>query len=222
MRSLILSLVFLSFCASSGVARAGAYEEMESAMITRDTGAIVKLLDRGMDINTVSRDGDTLLIQAVRKDMPELVDTLLQRRARLNFRNRSGETALSIAAFIGNMAYVKRIVESGAEVNFYGWPPITYAAFNNHPDIIEYLIKKGAEVNAKTESGATALYLAARNGHLEVVKLLLRYEADPTIANQHGETAVDAAMKGNQDEILDLLRAAGGRSGKSLTLDLAK
>ena len=218
MRSLIFAIGLLL----SGTVLAGAYEDMEAAMIIRDSNAVIGLLDRGMDVNTVSRSGDTLLIQAIRSDMPVLVDALLQRRARLNFRNRNGETALSIAAFIGKMDYVRRIVESGAEINFYGWPPITYAAFNNHPGIVEYLIKKGAEINAKTETGATALYLASRNGHVEVVKLLLRYEADPTIANQNGETAVDAAMAGNHDEILDLLRAAGGRSGKSLTLDLSK
>lgn len=222
MRSMLVALAVFMSAILSPVAHAGAYEDMEAAMISRDAAAVIKLLERGMDVNTVSRQGDTLLIQAIRTDMPDLVDALLQRRARLNFRNRNGETALSIAAFMGNMAYVQRIVESGAEVNFFGWPPITYAAFNNHPAIVEYLIRKGADVNAKTETGSTALSLAARNGHTEIVKLLLRYEADPKIANQNDETAVDAAMKGNHDEILNLLRAAGGRSGKSLTLDLGK
>lgn len=223
MRSALITFIvaFVSSVFPTSVS-AGAYEDMDVAMKQRDAQAVIKLLDRGMDVNTVNRDGDTLLIQAVRNDMPELLDALLQRRARLNFRNRSGETALSIAAFTGNMTYVQRIVESGAEVNFFGWPPITYAAFNNHPTIVEYLIKKGAEVNAKTENGSTALYLAARNGFTDVVKMLLRFDADPTIANQYGETAVDAAMKGNFDEILGLLRDAGGRSGKTLTLDLSK
>lgn len=219
MKKLIIALwAFLL----SGMVFAGAYEDMEEAMTRRDSAAVIQLLNRGMDVNTVNRTGDTLLIQAVRSDMPELVDALLQRRARLNFRNRNGETALSIAAFIGNMAYVQRIVESGAEVDFYGWPPITYAAFNGHAEIVEYLIKKGADINTKTENGSTALYLAARNGHVAVVKLLLGHEADPKIANQNDETAVDAAIKGNHTEILDLLRAAGGRSGKSLSIDLSK
>lgn len=222
MKSLIFAVVALLSSLFAPTAFAGAYEDMESALIRRDSVGILKLLDRGMDINTVSREGDTLLIQAVRAEWPELIDALLQRRARLNFRNRHGETALSIAAYMGNMGYVQRIVDSGAELNFFGWPPITYAAFNNHPEIVEYLIKKGADINAKTESGATALFLAARNGHIAVVKILLRYEADPTILDQNGETAVDVAMKGNFDEILTLLRDAGGRSGKSLTLDFAK
>jgi ankyrin repeat protein len=203
-------------------ALAGAYEDMEAALLRKDASGVIKLLDRGMDVNTVDRTGDTLLIQAVRQDMPELVEYLMQRRARLNNRNRNGETALSIAAFTGKTAYVQRLVEAGAEVNFYGWPPLTYASFNGHVDIADYLLKRGAELNAKTENGSTALFVAARNGHIEVIKLLLKNKADPTIANESGDTAVDAALKGGNTEIVDLLRSAGGRSGRSVVIELAK
>ncbi len=194
---------------------AGAYEEMEQAVIRRDASSVIELLGRGMDINTVDRAGDTLLIQAVRLDMPELMDYLIQRRARLNNRNRNGETALSIAAFVGKFPYVQKIVEAGAELNFYGWPPLSYAAFNGHIEIVDYLLKRGAEIDAKTQNGSTALFLAARNGHVDVVKLLLNKEADLLIANENDETPVDAAAKGGHSEIEALLRDAGGRSGQS-------
>ena len=213
--------VLLSLCLPL-IALAGAYEDMEEAMIRKDAAAIIALIDRGMDVNTVGRNGDSLLIQAIRQDMPELVDKLMGRRARLNARNRSGETALSIAAFGGKLAYVQRLVEAGADVNFYGWPPLTYAAFNGHHEIAVYLLKRGAEINAKTENGSTALFFAARNGHTEVVRLLLAHEADPMIANQNDETAVDAAIKGKHDDSLALLRDAGGRSGKTMVLDLSR
>ena len=204
------------------MASAGAYEDMEQAMIRRDASAVIDLLGRGMDINTVDRAGDTLLLQAVRTDMPELIDYLIQRRARLNNRNRHGETALSIAAFTGKMPYVQKLVEAGAELNFYGWPPLSYAAFNGHAEVVDYLLKRGAEIDAKTQNGATALYLAARNGHLEVVKLLLSKDADPMIVNDNEESPVDAAMKSGNSDIEGLLRSAGGRSGKSVVLDLSK
>ena len=204
------------------IAFAGTYEDMEQAMIRRDASSVIGLLGRGMDINTVDRSGDTLLLQAVRLDMPELIEYLVQRRARLNNRNRNGETALSIAAFSGKMPYVQRLVEAGAEVNFYGWPPLSYAAFNGHRDIVEYLLKRGAEIDAKTENGSTALFWAARNGHTEVVKLLLSNQADPSISNEHDETPVDAAMKGGRSEIEGLLRSAGGRSGKTVVIELSK
>ena len=203
-------------------ALAGAYEDMEEAMIRQDPSAIIDLLKRGVDVNTVDREGNSLLTQAVKRDLPEAVDYLMAHRARLNPRNKHGETAVSIAAYTGKLAYVKKLVEAGAEVNYYGWPPLAYAAYNGHLDIVDYLIKRGAEVNAKTGNGSTALFFASRFGHIDVVRLLLKNQADPTVENENGETAVDWALKSANTDIEAILREAGGRSGKKVVLDVAK
>ncbi len=203
-------------------ALANTYDDVEEALIRADSPTVIALIKRGVEVNTVDRNGDTLLVQAVRRDLPELFDYLLQRRARLNMRNRNGETALSIAAYTGKLTYVQRLVGAGADVNFYGWSPLAYAAYNGHAEIASYLIKHGADVNAKTENGSTALFFAARFGHSEIVDLLLRNSADPTIANEVGETAVDWALKSGNTDIEAVLRTAGGRSGKSVTIDMAK
>ena len=203
------------------LALAGSYEEMEAAMIRQDSDEAIRLISRGMGVNTVDRSGNTLLIQAIRQDIPDLVEYLLKNRARINARNKNGESALSIAAYIGSQKYVKRLVEAGAEVNFFGWQPLAYAAYTGRTEIAEYLIKHGAEVNAKTENGSTALFFASRFGFIEIVKILLANQADPAIANENGVTAVDWAMKSGNTDIEELLRAAGGRSGKTVELDLS-
>ena len=216
----ILKLLFL-LCLSS-LAVAGVYQEMEDALISGDTPAAIRLLKRGMDINTVDIAGNTLLIQSVRQDNQELFDELLQRHARLNLRNRNGETALSLAAFSGKLAFAQRLVEAGAEVNMYGWFPLAYAAFNGHVSIVDLLLKHGAEVNATTENGSTALLFAARYGHAEVVDLLLKHQANPNIANEKEETAVDWALRTNNTNIAERLRQAGGRSGDALLIEISK
>ncbi|MBL8425334.1 MAG: ankyrin repeat domain-containing protein [Candidatus Accumulibacter phosphatis] len=195
------------------VAAAGVYEDMEEALISGDTAWAIKLINRGMDVNSVDAAGNTLLMQTVNRDNQEFFDYLLQRRSRINTRNRNGETALSLAAYRGKLYFVQRLVDSGADVNLYGWPPLIYAAFNGHTAVAEYLLKKGAEVNATTENGSTALLFAARFGHIEVVELLLRNNADPNIANERGATAIDWALKTDNTDIADLLRKAGGRAG---------
>jgi ankyrin repeat protein len=201
---------------------AGAYEDMEEALVRSDTDAVIALINRGMEVNTVDRQGNTLLIQSIQRDLPELFDYLMQRRARINIRNRNGETALSIAAYLGRASYVRRLVDAGAEVNFFGWPPLVYAAYNGHTEIVDYLIGRGAEIDAKTENGSTALFFASRFGHIETVKALLKHRADPNIVNDKDETAVDWAMKEKNTHIEELLRTAGGRSGKSVTVELSK
>ena len=204
------------------LASAGSYENMEAALIRGESDTAIDLVKHGMDVNTVNRDGNTLLIQAMQKDMSPLFDFLLRNRARLNIRNKNGETALSIAAFGGKLAYVKKLVDAGAEINFFGWAPLAYAAYNGHLEVVDYLLKHGAEIDATTENGSTALLFAARFGHENVIDLLLKNNADPTIANERGETAVDWAVKGGNSKIEDKLRAAGGRSGKAVQIELSK
>lgn len=216
------SIIFIFALLLPIFAHAGAFEDMEEAMIRQDASAIIDLLKRGVDVNTVDRDGNTLLTQAIKRDIPEAVDYLMAHRARLNTRNRHGETALSIAAYNGRTAFVKKLVEAGAEINYYGWPPLSYAAYNGHLEIVDYLLKHGAEVNGKTGNGSTALFFAARFGHPEVVELLLKNHADPTVENENGETAVDWALKSANTDIEAILREAGGRSGKKVVLDVGQ
>jgi len=206
--AVLFTLLLLPIAAAAGV-----YEDMEEALISGDTAWAIKLINRGMDVNSVDAAGNTLLMQTVNRDNQEFFDYLLQRRARINTRNRNGETALSLAAYRGKLYFVQRLVDSGADVNLYGWPPLIYAAFNGHTAVAEYLLKKGAEVNGTTENGSTALLFAARFGHIEVVELLLLNKADPNIANERGATAIDWALKTDNTDIADLLRKAGGRAG---------
>jgi ankyrin repeat protein len=215
-------IAFIFALLLSATVSAGTYEDLEEELIRGDSQAVIALIKRGVDVNTVDRRGDTLLTQSVRRDLSELFDYLLQRRARLNVRNRNGETALSLAAYLGKLNYVQKLVAAGADVNLYGWSPLAYAAFNGHAEIADYLVKHGADVNAKTENGSTPLFFAARFGHREIAEMLLANKADPTIANDAGDTAVDWAMKAGNTEIEDDLRAAGARSGKSMTIDMAK
>jgi len=49
------------------------------------------------------------------------------------------------------------------------------------------LLQEGAQIDAKTEGGETAVELAADYGHLEAVKLLLKQGADPVAGGLNGE-----------------------------------
>ena len=64
---------------------------------------------------------------------------------------------------------------------------------------MQYLIKKGLEINAKRKDGATCLHGAAFIGNPELVSFLLTRGGDANIAMKEGATPVHiAAGAGNR------------------------
>ncbi|MHC4139190.1 MAG: ankyrin repeat domain-containing protein [Planctomycetota bacterium] len=86
-----------------------------------------------------------------------------------------------------------------------GWFPLMFASFGGHKEIVETLIKTGADINMKINDGSTALMGASMQGHYSIVKFLLEKGADKTIKNNYGLTALALARQGGYDEIVDLL-----------------
>jgi hypothetical protein len=69
---------------------------------------------------------------------------------------------------------------------------------------VMYLLDNGADVNAKTKSGVTALITAAAKSHTEIVKLLLDNGADVNAKDKEGRTALMWA--GDHTEIVKLFK----------------
>ena len=73
-------------------------------------------------------------------------------------------------------------------------------------------LEKGADVNARTRYGATALTYAADKGHVDIVKLLLSRGAD--VNNQdtfYQMRAIDMAMMNNHPAVVTLLLERGSK-----------
>ncbi|MFB3896323.1 MAG: ankyrin repeat domain-containing protein [bacterium] len=71
------------------------------------------------------------------------------------------------------------------------------------------LLNQGAYVNAKNQSGATALYLATQNGNTELVRALLDKRADVNLTNNYGLTALFPAAQKGKTDIVRLLIEKG-------------
>jgi outer membrane protein assembly factor BamB len=84
------------------------------------------------------------------------------------------------------------------------------AAKKGDADAVKLLLARGADVNAKSEYGVTALAFAADKGHLEVIKVLLEKKADINAKDTFYKAApLDWAVNKGHAEIVKTLVAAG-------------
>ena len=160
------------------------------------------LLDYGANVNIVdTQTGESPLIAAVRAEVPStFIEKLLNQRADVNHKSKSGETALTCACKNRDDKVIAHLLKKGASVNHAiletGQTALTIAVHNKAPlPVIEMLIKQGASVNIVENNDNTALMYACQNREEEVAKLLLQHEADvKSVSKETGETALTAAV----------------------------
>lgn len=215
-RVLLAGLVGLNLLLANGPVLAGSYEDALSSARLGDTRQLVDLLDRGIDVNTVDEQGNTLLILAAREGNADTVESLLKYRPSLGQRNLAGDSALMLAVLRGHDKVAAQLLAAGAPVNQEGWAPLHYAAFEGHLDLVERLIAAGAAIDALAPNKSTALMLAARNGHIDAVRALIRAGADLDLRNDAGQTADSWAMANNNTDIASLIRQERVRRGGEL------
>lgn len=67
---------------------------------------------------------------------------------------------------------------SGANIELGASTPLMEAAQEGHVDIVKFLIQRGANVHATTNTGDTALTFACASGHTLIADILLHCGAD--------------------------------------------
>jgi uncharacterized protein len=169
------------------------------------------LLARGLDPDTVDPNGDPVLVIAARAGNAATVDVLLAGRAKVNARNRYGDTAIMAAALNGHLGIVRKLGAQGAALDYPGWTPLIYAATGGHDEIVRFLLGEGANVDAGSPNGTTALMMAVREGRVSTVELLLARGANANLRNENGVGALDWAKRNDDTSMVEKLRRAGAR-----------
>lgn len=195
----------LCFASSVFAQTADQIDDFTKAAKFDDVSEVQSLLKAGVSPNTLDPKGNPMLIVAIRDKSKKVTDLLLTNPAtNVNLANKSGENALMMAAFDGDLPTVKMLVlEKKASVNKRGWAPIHYAATNGHLQIVQFLMAHGAKVNAYSPSETTPLMMAIGSGNDELIKYLLDNGADLSLRNHEGYTAIDIAQLFGKDDIRD-------------------
>lgn len=71
-----------------------------------------------------------------------------------------------------------------------GRSPLHLASEKGHVEVVEFLLRHEAQLEAKDEDGNSALHLAVENKHLMVTQLLLESGTSPNIDNIVSESII--------------------------------
>ena len=128
-----------------------------------------------------------------------------------------GETALMSATSNGHKEIVSYLLEHpdinvNVKDSFDDSTALFYAIFSGTSDvrldIMEMLIEKGADVNAKNKYGDTPLMYASKvEGRLPSVSLLLKHGANMNVKNYDDKTALMLARENGNTQVEELLES---------------
>ncbi|HEV2700383.1 MAG TPA: ankyrin repeat domain-containing protein [Steroidobacteraceae bacterium] len=205
---------------------------LQWAVFEGNIAEVKRLLAAGANPGVMNDYGVDAMQLAADESNTELLRLLLKAGANPNSVNPEGETVLHLVARSGNLDAAKLLVNAGAQVDarerFGGQTPLMWATARRHPDLVQFLASKGADVNARSAArdylrvvtaesrakhldwgGFTPLMYAARENCRECVPILLKYHADMSVPDPGGMPPLSIALMNGTWDIAKALIEAG-------------
>ncbi len=121
------------------------------------------------------------------------------------------QNELSYRVEFGNPDDVRMLLEKGGNpngVNDLGWPLVSIAARRTDGlsvDIVDLLVKAGADINQGGPSRQFPIIIAARNGDVDLARYLLEQGADSGVRDRNGVEPVEIAKYYGHMDVFDIL-----------------
>jgi ankyrin repeat protein len=182
---------------------------------SRVAGVFLVLLSVTVAVRAATSD----VADAMMRGDVTAVRALIQKKADVNAPQGDGATALHWAVYRDNVEAVDLLVRAGAKsvANRTGMTPLAMAALYGNLQIVDRLLKGGADAKGLGPNGETMAMFAARNGNPEVIRLLVEAGANVNAKEPlRGTTALMWAVEQKHPEaVAALLKAGADPSARS-------
>ncbi len=189
--------------------------ELHRAIRSSDFLKVEQLIESGIDVHVKNENGNTLLHEAI---------TL--------YRDQESSTHLSQSGMESKLHILHLLLRAGIDVNgqnLMKQTPLHLAAQTDFgpsnvtnlirwnlwgttetliPNMVNLLLKAGADPNIEDSKGQTALHYTAADYRLDKMKLLLKAEAHPNTQDKNGQTPLHKAAYWDQPGAVKLLLEA--------------
>ena len=156
-----------------------------------------------------SRAQEIALIHAAQKGHENVVKYLMDKGVSIAGISDAQLTPFVLAAQNGHLGVVNVILEEHPEVidqqdEMGKCTALIRSARKGQSEVVNLLLRKGANPNIQSDNGNTALMLAVNNGYLDIVDNLLGNNANIYLKNSQEVTAVEIAdhLADNSDRSL--------------------
>ncbi|KAL9630089.1 MAG: hypothetical protein Q9204_004903 [Flavoplaca sp. TL-2023a] len=184
---------------------------LHGAIRNNQCEVVGELVGRGADVAVRDKEGRSPLHLAAFTGHMDIAACLLSHGAdvdaEVEIGPNAGYGALDIALNGCHLGLVNQLLDQNAEVDAMVGPmglrTIHQAALKGFVDIVQRLIRKGADVNAQSKNKSTPLFYALVSGYYAAAECLLHHGADPNAQNEHGDTplcAVSNSQHGGDDQ----------------------
>ncbi|EGB11089.1 hypothetical protein AURANDRAFT_21763, partial [Aureococcus anophagefferens] len=188
-----------------------AHRDMERAALV-----VAAFLKAGARPDEETSAGKTPLCFALQRNNHDLVKILLRAGASAEIANIHDHPLRHLLD--GQHRVLEFLLENGAEPSLErpdqdGWRPLHLACANRTHSCVLVLLAAGADANAKTNEGTSALFLASscidKKSAASAANDLLKYGAHPDEPTNEGNTPLLAAMLRDNRELVKVLLRAG-------------
>ncbi len=134
------------------------------------------LLNSGADLERQDANGWTPVLCAASAGAVASLDILVKKGGNLSHTDKEKRSALVIASGLGHSRVVRYLVEvCKAPVNGLdnqGWTPLMHASALGRDQVVDFLLRNGADATVKSRQGETAYRLAQLRGEKAVLQIL--------------------------------------------------